>query len=512
VFLWLVVFPDGRVYPRWVIHLLPLLTAWETFRYMVFYIQRLPALQAIRPYGLIVTTLFTITALIAQWWRYSHIATLEQRQQTKWILLPLSVFIASSVVISALRGWSRTTGQLEIGLAIELGYTIWLLILSIFGCLALWRAITRRGLWQLDLTINRSLVAFGVTVILGIIFAGLFVVLQALLRVVLSSSQGELAVGIAAIVSALLFQQVRQRVRHVVDRQIYRLRFDLDELARKQQLSVNANAGWLTGQVVGEYELLGLIGRGGMGEVYRGYARQMQQVAAIKILKSELIGDDVTRERFHRESTITLKHPNIIKTYSYGTSGVIYYIALEYLEGPTLKDVLRERGKLTLDELRDLLPSLIDALDTAHAQGYVHRDLKPSNIGMRLRRDVETYEAVLMDFGVAKIIGRDTSITGTGAIGTIDYMSPEQINSASTVDHRADIYALGVLLYEILTGDVPFKGSVGNILFAHLRQPPPDPREKVPTLPETVANTITRAMAKNPEERFQSGREMLNAF
>jgi serine/threonine-protein kinase len=179
-------------------------------------------------------------------------------------------------------------------------------------------------------------------------------------------------------------------------------------------------------------------------------------------------------------------------------------MALEFVDGRELGEIIHQNNHLTLGEIQPFVADFASALDKAHAQGLVHRDIKPSNIMVRRKADGKTQEAVLMDFGVAKIQDARTSITGTGAIGTIDYMAPEQIAAASEVDHRADIYALGVVLFEMLTGEKPYKGSAPQVLFAHLYQPPSDPREVVPELPAKVAETIMKAMAKKPEERFQT--------
>jgi serine/threonine protein kinase len=151
-----------------------------------------------------------------------------------------------------------------------------------------------------------------------------------------------------------------------------------------------------------------------------------------------------------------------------------------------------------------LMQDVCAALDVAHNQGFIHRDLKPANIMVK-----PNGEAVLMDFGVTKMTDASTSLTGTGAIGTIDYMAPEQIMAAKEVDKRADIYALGVMLYEMVTGEKPFKGSAAQILFAHLQQPPPDPNDDIQ---RSIAKVIMQAMSKKPEERFQSASEFFAAL
>jgi len=160
---------------------------------------------------------------------------------------------------------------------------------------------------------------------------------------------------------------------------------------------------------------------------------------------------------------------------------------------------MKQSGKLSVETLRPLMNQFADALDYAHARGLVHRDIKPSNVMLRGEN-----ELVLMDFGLVKLNDSETRLTGSGAFGTIDYMAPEQILAASEVDHRADIYAVGVMLYEMLTGVRPYQGGAGQVLFAHLQQPIPDPRQLLPELPQSVARAVMQALAKNPNERHTS--------
>jgi len=202
----------------------------------------------------------------------------------------------------------------------------------------------------------------------------------------------------------------------------------------------------------------------------------------------------------------------VVKMYDSGESDGVYYMAMEFINGRELSALIKERGRLPFEEARPFVQDSASALDYAHRQGLVHRDIKPSNIMLRLKADKETYEAVLMDFGIAKIQDAHTALTGTGAVGTIDYMAPEQIMAAREVDHRADIYALGVVLYEMLTGERPFKGNPGQVLFAHLQQPPPDPRDIREEVPRHVAHAIMKALEKKPEDRWQSAGELAQAL
>jgi serine/threonine protein kinase len=224
-------------------------------------------------------------------------------------------------------------------------------------------------------------------------------------------------------------------------------------------------------------------------------------------------------KRFAREAEMMarLKHPNIINIYDYGEQDGLPYIVMEYLTGETLSSILKSRGHLSLDESLPLLRDLASALDYAHAQGIVHRDIKASNIFIEpitTPANGHTHRAVLMDFGIAKILNAQTSVTHPGDImGSFDYIAPEQIQETSTVDGRADIYAFGVMVYQMLTGELPFKrNNLSALMMAHLHQPPPDPCMIVSDLPENTCAALQRAMAKKPEERFTTASEFASAL
>ena len=345
-------------------------------------------------------------------------------------------------------------------------------------------------LWDIDLTLNRSLVYAVVTAVLGALFLAAFFIAQLLLSSILGTQQAAAAAAISAAITVLCFNPARKRVRALIDRRVYHFRFDLDELTQAQKPVQITSPGALTGKTLGVYQLLGVLGKGGMGEVYQG--KQGDQLAAIKILPSELAAQPDFVKRFEREAKTlaAIDHPNIVKVYDSGQSDGIYYMAMEFIVGQELSAVIRQRTKLPFEEVRPFAGDFGSALDYAHVHGFVHRDIKPSNVMLRQASNPARPEVVLMDFGIAKIQDAQTSLTGTGAIGTISYMAPEQISAASAVDGRADIYALGVVLFEALTGELPFRGSPAQILFAHLQQPPPDAREIVASIPREVAHAI----------------------
>lgn len=280
-----------------------------------------------------------------------------------------------------------------------------------------------------------------------------------------------------------------------------------------------APGGTFAGAQLGQYEVLALLGRGGMAEVYRGRHTRLDRIVAIKVLPPSLAAEADFRQRFEREAraVAALKHPNIVQIFDFGDAEGTYYMVMEYIAGQDLAHVMRQTGPMPLEQVCSLVRGIASALDYAHAQGLVHRDVKPSNVMLEAEgqggEQPGARRAVLTDFGIAKILAGSTGATKTGMVGTLDYIAPEQIRAAGTVDARADIYALGVMLYQMLTGRLPFVcDNPGAVLVAHLQQPPPDPRLALPSLPEGVARAILCALAKDPDERFRTAGALLEAL
>jgi tRNA A-37 threonylcarbamoyl transferase component Bud32 len=294
-----------------------------------------------------------------------------------------------------------------------------------------------------------------------------------------------------------------------------------------QTASVSAAASSMKsiiGCTLGQYEILEPIGRGGMAEVYKARHIRLERPVAVKILPARLAEEGDFRERFEREARAValLKHPNIVQVYDFGDCDGLYYMAMEYIPGRDLAYKMSQLKKLPLAQVWWVASDLAAALDYAHARGIVHRDVKPSNVLLepisRLdkpapKQGAKLQRAILTDFGIAKILESGERSTRGGLFGTVEYMSPEQIRAEAEIDGRADIYAMGIMLFEMLTGRLPFTAETPSaMVMAHLDTPAPDPREYAPELPEKVAMAVLRAMAKPRDVRFSTAKEFIRAM
>ncbi|GII95855.1 Stk1 family PASTA domain-containing Ser/Thr kinase [Sinosporangium siamense] len=262
----------------------------------------------------------------------------------------------------------------------------------------------------------------------------------------------------------------------------------------------------------GRYELDGVVGRGGMAEVFRARDIRLDRIVAIKTLRSDLARDPTFQARFRREaqSAASLNHPSIIAVYDTGegdmeTNTPVPYIVMEFVDGRTLRDLLRADRRLLPERASELVDGILRALDYSHRGGIVHRDIKPANVMITRAGDVK-----VMDFGIARAMaGHDATMTQTAqVIGTAQYLSPEQARG-ERVDARSDIYSTGCVLYELLTGQPPFTGdSPVAIAYQHVREEPIPPSQIDPEIPEWADAVVLKAMAKDPAHRYQSAGEM----
>ncbi|SEG75721.1 serine/threonine protein kinase [Thermomonospora echinospora] len=260
----------------------------------------------------------------------------------------------------------------------------------------------------------------------------------------------------------------------------------------------------------GRYELDGVVGRGGMAEVYRAKDRRLDRIVAVKTLRSDLARDPIFQARFSREaqSAASLNHPSVIAVYDTGEDQIgdtsIPYIVMEYVEGHTLRDLLREGGRLVPERALEITDGILRALDYSHRGGIIHRDIKPANVML-----TRGHEVKVMDFGIARAMA-DSAATMTQTaqvIGTAQYLSPEQARG-ERVDARSDLYSTGCVLYELLTGRPPFTGdSPVAIAYQHVREEPIPPSQVDPDIPQWCDNIVLKAMAKDANHRYQSAAE-----
>ena len=260
------------------------------------------------------------------------------------------------------------------------------------------------------------------------------------------------------------------------------------------------------GQKINErYEIIRAIGEGGMANVYLGYDTILDRNVAIKILRGDLSNDEKFVRRFQREalSASSLAHPNIVEMYDVGEDDGLYYIVMEYVEGKTLKQLLKKRGNLTISETIDIMLQLTDGMTHAHDSYIVHRDLKPQNIMIK-----DDGQIKITDFGIAMALN-STQLTQTNSVmGSVHYLPPEQAaGKGSTI--KSDIYSMGIIFYELLSGSLPFRGdNAVEIALKHMRDPLPSLRDENPAIPQSIENIIKRATAKNPKNRYEDARSM----
>ena len=263
--------------------------------------------------------------------------------------------------------------------------------------------------------------------------------------------------------------------------------------------------------VAGRYEILALLGQGGMGMVFKARDRQLDEVIALKVLRSDTTITPELSRRFRAEIKMARRvtHKNVCRIHEYGQDGDLQYISMAFVDGVDLKQVLRRQGGLTTQEAFDVAIAVAEALQAVHEEGIVHRDLKTANI-MRDARGVVR----LMDFGIAKQTEEGSpGLTATGMIvGTPEYMSPEQCRGEK-VDVRSDVYSLGVVVYELFTGRVPFRGETAiATIIKHLQEPPPLDSPEAAPLPGPVVRVLAKALAKNPADRYATAHDVAEAL
>jgi tRNA A-37 threonylcarbamoyl transferase component Bud32 len=513
IVLFSMLFPDGKFTPRWMKFLVPFLVISMLGIYIFpdapFYWDKMRQ----NGYYFLFTVSWYVTGLASGLHRYYRTSTLAQKQQLRWIFIGTMgpflwfiVFQVLSYLFPALTGSEVAAASFQA--VSRLAGIFMFLMLPLFVAIS----IVRTRLFDIDMIINRSLVYGILTIGLGLTFGLIFILASAIFRSMHSSDQFFFVAVIFSVAAGAGFQPLRKKLQRFVDRFFYHIQIDYQKTPAEVRAEAETNVDG--GITLSSYRNLKLIGHGGMAEVYRATDSTGRGNVAVKVLRAALAEDEQFQKRFMREAEIVskLEHPNIVRIMDFGQERSSYYIVMELLSGPDLNHLLKEEKRLSLSNTVSMLRGVADALDYAHINGLVHRDIKPSNV--MLDSSTIPSRSVLTDFGIAKMVDAHTRITNTaGMLGTFDYMAPEQIQASADVDGRADIYALGVMTYQMLTGRLPFeRPDTGAILLAHLNAPPPDAREIVSDLPRHSARAIQQAMAKNINERFISAKDFITAL
>jgi serine/threonine-protein kinase len=267
--------------------------------------------------------------------------------------------------------------------------------------------------------------------------------------------------------------------------------------------------------VLGSYLLVKRLGRGGMGQVFKAKHVFMNRFVALKIIREDKLSSEDMVSRFRREiqAAAQLVHPNIVRAYDAGQAGARFFLVMEYIKGPTLADLIDQHGRLGKAQTCDYIRQVAGGLQHAYERGVIHRDIKPSNLLL----DAEQNVVKILDVGLARFLDRDvlasadTELTRKGmTLGSKDYMAPEQITDARTADVRADLYSLGCTFYHLLTGRPPFPDTSGvGLMVKHLNEEPVPIDELRPKVPGKVIAVVRKLMAKRPEDRYQTPKELL---
>jgi hypothetical protein len=518
-------FPDGRFVPPWSVWLVVASLSWELARRLLGISV---VAQGFNLEVLLTIGVFLLLGCTAQVYRYYRISNTEQRQQTRWVMISavlafLGYFISASIYFGVLPQLTIPTLLLNIFFRVTFFASLFVLPVGIAF------SVLRYRLYEVDLVINRSLVYGVLAVGLVVLFITSTVALQALFGFIGTlfafGGREELSAVLSTAAVVLAFNPARRWLQHLIDVHFFGLRYDLNQLQAAHGATTPVpqddapKSGTLSGTNFGTYPLGTLLGKGGMSEVYS--SSDHLRPLAVKVISEALMYDQDARARFEREAKMiaSLRHNNIVRIYDFGLHDERYFMVMEQIGGIDTQHLIQTRGHLPIEEVRWIVRQLAEALDYAHELGLVHRDIKASNVmiqapPVQAEQPLTSGRVVLMDFGIAKIITDNNThlTTQSGMMGTLEYAAPEQIRAARYVDHRADIYALGVMTYQMLAGQMPFQGGVGQVVFAHLQQPPPDVRDVRPEVPDRVALAIMRAMSKDPTDRYDSAGEFAQAF
>ena len=508
-------FPDGKIQKRWMLYVagiwfvwLMISVFWLSFPLSLFQRGGMATLRYLLSLLAVLST-----GIYAQVYRYRKTHNPVKRQQLKWIVFGVAIGILTGVGVNIfLTFFQLTKPSAGTHLIVDMLTQTLSVVAQFTVPVAVVFSILKYRLYDIEVVINRSIIYGLLTVVLVAVFAILLFGLQAAYQAIThQKNPPTIAVVISTIVVSSIFQPTRKRLRRFVNHRIYGMDVDFEEIERRHEKMENvARLPAHAVTTIGGYKNLELIGRGGMGEVYKATHPNLSRTVAIKVLSTSFKDDPAFNKRFAREAKTMaqLRHPNIIMIHDFGDQDGLPYIVMEYLTGETLSEIIAGHERLSLEEGLPILQDLASALDYAHGQGVIHRDIKPSNVivePITTLTSGRVERAILMDFGIARFITENTILTGSGDVmGTVDYISPEQIHGTTELDSRTDQYSFAVMTYQLLTGKKPFeRNNTWAMIRSHLEELPADPRVHV-SMPEQAALTILKALSKKPEERFSS--------
>jgi tRNA A-37 threonylcarbamoyl transferase component Bud32 len=489
------------------------LVFWYVWIWSWFFFPELPHNIAVRggladPFRFIIYFILLSIGGTAQIFRFKNIASPTERQQAKWAFLGIGLMFIITFIEEAPS--ALNPALVDQNTPESILYVLISTVIFVVGSLAfplgVAASIQQKRLWRIDYVINRSLVYSIMTGGLVLIFLLFYQLMKELLSALPGNQNLSVVALTSALIAVLLFRPARNSLQRLIDRHLYHIHIDYHR--RGKPIPTHGFSLLADYTQVGDYEIVEMIARGGMAEIFKGKHVTTGQEAAIKILLEPYALREEFQKRFaHEAKTIsTLEHPNIIKLYDYGETRELFYIIMEFISYQTLATQIASNAPLDLEFTRHIIQQTAQGLDYAHKRGIIHRDVKPANLLLRDSGPEDPLpQPVITDFGIAKTNQQHIWRQRRGFVGSYDYISPEQIQASEGVDHRTDIYSLGVIAFQMLTGKLPFPGeSRAEILIAHLQRPAPNILAYNPEIPDQVAFAIRKAMAKNPQDRFES--------
>jgi tRNA A-37 threonylcarbamoyl transferase component Bud32 len=514
----LLTFPNGRLHPKWAKWLLAF---WYVWIWSWFFFPDLPHNIAIHggladPFRFVFYFGLIGIGLATQVHRYRKVASPTERQQAKWAFLGIGLVFVIAFLEEAPSALNPSlvehdTPESVLYALISTGFFV---LGSLAFPIGIAASIQQKRLWKIDYVINRGLVYALISVFLGLTFFMFYQLLQGMFTTLTDSQQPAVVALASALIAVSLFRPARNTLQRFIDHRLYQIH--IDYRARPKPEPSHGFTLLEKQSRIGDYEILEMIARGGMSEIFKGRHITTGQHAAVKILLEPYSQRAEFQKRFaHEAKTISqMEHANIIKLIDFGETGKYFYIVMEFISYQTLDTQIKTNAPLSLDFTRHIIHQAAQALDYAHQRGIIHRDIKPSNLLLREPAPGEIYpQPVITDFGIAKTNQKQRIRRHGGFVGTLDYISPEQIRASDHVDHRTDIYSLGIIAFQMLTGKLPFQSDTrAGTLIAHLHQPAPNILAYNPELPDQTAFAILKAMTKHPQDRFDQAIQFAQAL